>query len=54
MTVVFFKKKPFTGLFPGKIAATVFGLKIEFKGETLGLTLWQRSKNIAGHLNFEI
>ena len=41
-------------LFPGKIATTVFGLKIEFKEKMQGFFSFCRSKNAAGDLNFEI
>ena len=42
-----------SGLFLGKIAATVFSLKIEFKEKTQCLFRCQLSENTAGGLDFE-
>ena len=42
------------GLFPGRIAATVFSLKAEFKEKAESLSLHRRPGNVAKGLNFEI
>ena len=41
------------GLFPGKVAATIFSLKIMFKKETQDLFSCQRSENTPEDLTFE-
>ena len=51
---VYFILHRYPGLFPGKIAATVFSLKIEFNENTQGVFPCRRSNNSAGGLNFEI
>lgn len=43
-----------SGLFPGKIATTVFRLKIEFMEKTQGLASCHSSKNTAAGFKFEI
>ena len=42
------------GLLPEKIDATVFSLKIEFRGKTRGLFPRRRYENKSGGFNFEI
>ena len=48
------KYVPKAGFLAGKIIATVFSLKIEFKEKTKGLYASQRSKNTGAVLNFDI
>ena len=48
------KYVPKAGLFAGKIIATVFSLKIEFKENTQGLFACRSSKNAGASLNFDI
>ena len=41
-----------SGLFLGKIAATIFSLKIDFKERIQGLCRCQRSENATGGLKY--
>ena len=43
-----------SGLFPGKIAATVYSLTIQFEENNKDIFICRRCKTVGGSLNFEI